>query len=67
MYGPGGPDPKGTLAGMLAAELAAKANNPMIAEMQAFDPPERLPPEPFTWLGANAVMRWKERKAGREL
>lgn len=58
---------KGTLAGMLAAELAARTNNPMIAEMQAFDQPERLPPEPIAWLGANAVMRWKERKAGIEL
>ena len=58
---------KGTLAGMLAAELATKSNNPMIAEMLAFDAPERLPPEPLAWLGANAVMRWKERQAGGEL
>ncbi len=58
---------KGTLSGMLAAELAAQANNPMIEEMLAFAPPTRLPPEPFTWLGANATMRWKEHKAGREL
>ena len=58
---------KGTLAGMLAAELAAKANNPMIAEMQAFESPKRLPPEPIAWFGANAVMRWKERRAGSEL
>ena len=52
---------------MLAAELATKSNNPMIEDMLAFDPPERLPPEPLAWLGANAVMRWKERKAGGEL
>ena len=58
---------KGTLAGMLAAELAAKSNNPMIEDLLAFDHPERLPPEPLAWLGANAVMRWKERKAGAEL
>ncbi len=58
---------KGTLAGILAAELATKSNNPMIAEMQAFETPKRLAPEPFTWLGANTVMRWKERKAGAEL
>ena len=58
---------KGTLAGMLAAEQAAQANNPMIEEMLAFDQPSRLPPEPFTWIGANATMRWKEHKAGREL
>ena len=58
---------KGTLAGMLAAELATRTNNPMVAEMQAFDEPERLPPEPFAWLGINAIMRWKERSAGPEL
>ncbi|MEM7042063.1 MAG: FAD-binding oxidoreductase [Pseudomonadota bacterium] len=58
---------KGTLAGMLAAELAADTNNPMIAEMLAFEPPSRLPPEPLAWLGANATLRWKERRAGTEL
>ena len=58
---------KGTLAGMLAAELAAGHDNSMIAEWQAFDHPGRLPPEPLAWLGANAVMRWKERRAGLEL
>ncbi len=58
---------KGTLAGMLAAELAARSNNPMIEAMLAFEQPERLPPEPLAWLGANAVMRWKEHKAGSEL
>lgn len=58
---------KGTLAGMLAAELATRTNNPMLAEIQAFAEPERLPPEPLAWLGANAVLRWKERKAGIEL
>ena len=52
---------------MLAAEQAARANNPMIDEMLAFDPPSRLPPEPLAWLGSNATMRWKEHKAGREL
>lgn len=58
---------KGTLAGVLAAELATRTNNPLVTEMQAFDEPVRLPPEPLTWLGANAVMRWKERRAGLEL
>jgi len=58
---------KGTLAGMLAAELATKSNNPMIKDMLAFDQPDRLPPEPLALLGVNAVMRWKERKAGGEL
>lgn len=58
---------KGTLAGMMAAELATRTNNPMVAEMLDFDPPKRLPPEPLTWLGAKATMRWNEMRAGREL
>lgn len=58
---------KGTLAGMLAAELAVKTGNPMIADMLALEAPQRLPPEPLAWLGANAVMLWKERKTGAEL
>ena len=58
---------KGTLAGMLAAELAAQGNSPLVAKMLACDAPKRLPPEPFAWLGANARMRWGEWKAGREL
>lgn len=58
---------KGTLAGMLAAELAARGNNPMVAEMLALEAPKKLPPEPLAWLGANATMRWNEHRAGREL
>ncbi|WP_350334022.1 NAD(P)/FAD-dependent oxidoreductase [Coralliovum pocilloporae] len=57
---------KGTLSGMLAAELATKSNNPMIAEMMAQPAPKKLPPEPLTWFGANMTMRWREWKAGKE-
>ena len=41
--------------------------NPLLAEVLALDPPKRLPPGPVTYLGANAVMRWGEMKAGREM
>lgn len=58
---------KGTLSGMLVAELACAIDNPMIADMQAFEPPNRLPPGPFAKLGANALIKWKEHKAGKEL
>ncbi len=58
---------KGTLAGMLAAELAAQGNSPLVAKLLACEAPKRLPPEPLAWLGANARMRWGEWKAGREL
>jgi len=58
---------KGTLAGMLAAELATQSNSPLVAKMLVCEAPKRLPPEPLAWLGANARMRWGEWKAGREL
>jgi glycine/D-amino acid oxidase-like deaminating enzyme len=58
---------KGTLAGLLAAELAVNTNNPMLESMLAHEQPSRLPPEPMAWIGANAVMRWKEWRAGNEL
>ncbi len=58
---------RGTAAGMLAADLAAGGNTPMVADMLAAEPPARLPPEPLAWLGATATMRWREWRAGREL
>ena len=58
---------KGTLAGMLAADLAAGAGNPLLEAMLAAAPPARLPPAPLAALGANAVMRWGEFRAGAEL
>ncbi len=58
---------KGTLAGMLAAELAVGRESDLLTEMLAEVPPQALPPEPLAWIGANAVIRWGEMKAGREL
>ena len=52
---------------MLAAELATGIDSPVIADVLAFDQPERLPPEPLAWIGVSAAIRWKERKAGAEL
>lgn len=57
---------KGTLSGMLAAELAGGGNDPMVADMLAFEEPERLPPEPLASLGANALLTWKTWRAGPE-
>lgn len=58
---------KGTLHGMLMAELASGERSELLDEVMAQDAPRRLPPEPFACIGANAVMRWGEIKAGREL
>ncbi len=58
---------KGSLAGICAADLAAKGSFPHVATLAAMAEPTRLPPEPLAWLGANATLRWKEMKAGREV
>ncbi|HUF56280.1 MAG TPA: FAD-binding oxidoreductase [Thermohalobaculum sp.] len=58
---------RGTLAGMLAADLATRSNNPMLADLTGLAPPRPLPPEPLTWLGATTRIRWEEWQAGREL
>ena len=57
---------KGTLSGIAAAELACGFDSDAVAALLAEAEPRRLPPEPLAWLGANATMRWKEWRAGRE-
>jgi len=58
---------QGTLAGLLAAELATGNDSDFLTQMQVEPQPSKLPPEPLAAIGANAVMRWGEFKAGREL
>lgn len=58
---------KGTLSGMMAAELAVLKHSTTLDEFMQCDQPKKLPPEPFLTLGAAAVLRWKEWLAGLEL
>jgi glycine/D-amino acid oxidase-like deaminating enzyme len=58
---------KGTLAGMLAADLAAGRRSDLLDRMVAGPAPQRLPPPPFARIGATAVIRWGEFRAGGEL
>lgn len=58
---------KGTLHGMLMAELASGHGSDLLNMVMDQPRPSRLPPEPIAWLGANATLRWSEYKAGREL
>ena len=58
---------KGTLSGILAAEQASNINSEFLDHMLAAAQPKKLPPEPFSSIGANAYMRWGEYKAGAEL
>lgn len=57
---------RGTLSGIAAADLAFGADSVEARSLAAQEAPVRLPPRPLTWIGANAVMRWKEWTAGRE-
>lgn len=57
---------RGTLSGIAAAEVALGRPGAAAEAMSGQPAPKRLPPEPFAWIGANATMRWKEWRAGRE-
>ena len=52
---------------MLVAELAIGHDSALLHQVQKQSPPRRLPPPPLAWLGANALMKWGEWKAGVEL
>jgi glycine/D-amino acid oxidase-like deaminating enzyme len=57
---------KGTLSGIAAADLALGRDSEALRGLAARKAPRRLPPEPLAWIGANAVMRWKEWRAAKE-
>ncbi len=57
---------RGTLSGMAAADLAMGIDSPEVRGLMMQEAPKKLPPRPLTWVGANAIMRWKEWTAGRE-
>ncbi|MGC1488862.1 MAG: FAD-binding oxidoreductase [Albidovulum sp.] len=57
---------RGTLTGMAAAELASGAASAITRHFGAETEPAKLPPSPFAELGANAYLRWKEWRAGKE-
>lgn len=58
---------KGTLAGILAADLATGTTNPHLGTARGAEEPTRLPPATLTALGANAYLKWAEYRAGAEL
>ncbi len=58
---------KGTISGVLAADLATGRDNPLIADMEAQGKPARLPPAPFRNLGVHARLaldeiRWRKER-----
>ena len=58
---------KGTLHGMLMADMASGIPSKLLDEVLDQPLPSRLPPEPFATIGATAVLKWSEYKAGREI
>jgi len=58
---------KGTVSGKLIAEFATGMASALLDDQVAEDEAVRLPPQPFASIGAKAVLRWGEYRAGREL
>jgi glycine/D-amino acid oxidase-like deaminating enzyme len=59
---------RGTIAGIVAAEKAVAGDaQSLVPDFTEQAQPRRLFPEPFMTLGARAVIRLKEWRAGREL
>jgi glycine/D-amino acid oxidase-like deaminating enzyme len=58
---------RGTLSGLLAVELATNTTSDRLNRALAADPPAKLPPRPLAELGAKALLKWQELKAGAEL
>lgn len=57
---------KSTLAGVMAVDLATGNGSAELAAFMDHPEPTRLPPEPFSAIGASAVIRFQEIRAGRE-
>jgi glycine/D-amino acid oxidase-like deaminating enzyme len=49
---------KGTISGLLAADLACGRDNPLIADLEGLGAPPRLPPRPFLDLGLLVRFGW---------
>ncbi|MGL4309901.1 MAG: NAD(P)/FAD-dependent oxidoreductase [Paracoccaceae bacterium] len=57
---------RSTLMGIAVAELASGQTTDATRHFTAEAEPPRLPPRPFSTVGANAYLRWKEWRAARE-
>lgn len=50
---------KGTIGGLLAADMACGIDNPLIADMESLGQPQKLPPQPFMGIGVRARFQWE--------
>jgi glycine/D-amino acid oxidase-like deaminating enzyme len=58
---------RGTLSGLLAAELATSTPSARLDRAVGAAEPVELPPAPIARIGATAVLKWQEYRAGGEL
>lgn len=57
---------RGTLTGIGAAEMACGVESVVTRHFTAEAEPTKLPPRPFSTIGANVYLRWQERQAAQE-
>jgi len=50
---------KGTISGLLAADMACGEDNPLIADFESLGTPNMLPPRPFLDIGVRARFAWE--------
>ncbi|MDB4223485.1 FAD-binding oxidoreductase [Granulosicoccus sp.] len=58
---------KGTISGKLAADLACGRSSALLDQQLSYAEPSKLPPTPIAKIGATAVLKWGEFRAGKEL
>ena len=58
---------KGTISGLLAADMASRADNELIGYMQSLGQPNRLPPSPFLDIGVKVRTFWEIYRARGEV
>ena len=57
---------KGTISGLLAADMACGQDNPLIGDMQSLGTPNTIPPRPLVEIGARAKLGWEVWKNRKE-
>jgi glycine/D-amino acid oxidase-like deaminating enzyme len=57
---------KGTISGILAADMACGQDNPMIADMESLGKPTVIPPRPFVEISTRAKLAWEVWKNRKE-
>jgi glycine/D-amino acid oxidase-like deaminating enzyme len=50
---------KGTIGGLLAADMACGVDNELISDMESLGTPAKLPPRPLLGIGVRARMAWE--------